>query len=170
VWILVIKRQNPELKPFEALRQMPSAAIQFSKKLVKKLIPKKTKDPIETESAGADDFDAENKSVATSENDSPIDETESKNDNDEVDVENPEGDGESQVDDMLDDTLDAGDDDAEADPESENADIGNPLADLDDEEVTSPQLWTKSKRELQDIVDRSVHATPQEREDLVESL
>merc|ERR1711939_290070 len=56
VWILVLKRRNPELKPLEALKQIPSAAIEFSKNLTKKLISKKPKDSTETESAGADDF------------------------------------------------------------------------------------------------------------------
>lgn len=40
----------------------------------------------------------------------------------------------------------------------------------DPSEIKSPKLWKRSAHELQAIVDNSAHATPQEREDLVESL
>lgn len=193
VWFLVLKKQNPNLKSFQAVRQVPSVAAHSIRELVS---PRNT-DTLSLVDETLDDeneFEAENKSVTNSEDgDNQFD--------GDFEANGQDGDVESGAIDNLGGGIEMVELESKADapneddgitgepfvagenaenPDGENAvdgdnqpdgiDISNPEGNLETGDTPSSRRRTTAERQLQDIVDRSVIATPQEKQELVDSL
>lgn len=164
VWFMVLKAQNPTLKSLQAVRRVPSLAANSIRELVS---------PHSTDALLPDEheveFEAENKSVTNSEDgsltgdhqlDGGLEANGQDGDIGTADIGDPEG-GIEMVE------LESK---AEAPNDGDNQPDGIPLENLENGGTLNPPQWTSAQQQLQDIVDRSVIATPQEKADLVDSL